>query len=102
MQRLIFEDINCKFTFENLSLCLASFWLSEVCPAINSNELEVFICLILKTKHESFNIIDFEPFNTKDYTYIDSLLKKNIYYSSIPPKYIIKDLVFYFKFGSDC
>ena len=99
MQKMTFKNINCNFTFENLSPCLASFWPSEI---INSGEDEVFICLTIKTKHESFNIIDFEPFNTKDYTYIENLLKKNIYYSSISPKYIIKDLVFYYKFGSDC
>jgi hypothetical protein len=102
MQRMIFKNINCNFTFENLSPCLANFWSSEVCSARKSGESEVWICLTVKTKHESYKIIDIEPFSTKDYTYINNLLKKNIYYSSIFPKYIIKDLVFYYKFGSDC
>jgi len=99
MQRMIFKNINCNFTFENLSPCLANFWSSEV---INSGEDEVWLHLTVKTKHESFKIIDIKPFSIKDYTYINNLLKKNIYYSSIHPKYIIKDLVFDYKFGSDC
>src|SRR5258706_12519792 len=97
MRRMIFENINCNFTIENLFPCLASFLSSEV---INSGYSEVVICLNVKTKHESF-IIDFESFKIKDYTHINNLLKKNIYYSSIPPKYIVKDLVFDYWFECD-
>ena len=59
MQRMIFSNINCKFTFKNLSPCLASFWSEEF---LNSNETKIFVVLAIKTKHESYNIIDSKRF----------------------------------------
>jgi hypothetical protein len=98
MQRMIFKNIYCRLTFKNLSPCLASFWSWEV---LDSNESKVWIILAVKSRDGSFNIIEPQAFCTKDYIYIHNLLRNNIYYSSVSREYIIKDLVFYFKFGSE-
>lgn len=98
MQRYQFENINCNFTYKNLSPYLDSFWSDIV---VNSGESEIWLSLMIRTRHESFRIIDIDIFNTKDYTYVNNLLRKDIYYSSIHPEYIIKELVIYFQFDSD-
>jgi len=67
-------NINCKFSFNNVSSELTKFWLNEI---IELNPSKIWLTIVVyNKKNKSYTLINNLPFNTLDYTDIIIVLKQ--------------------------
>jgi hypothetical protein len=73
MKTIVYNNINCNYTFDNICLTLTKFWTYEVLPI---KKKKIWLSLIAYKNKKPFKLIDNLPFNTCDYTDVVIVLKQ--------------------------
>jgi hypothetical protein len=81
MKNLTYNNINCKFTFKNVSLHLTKFWINEIMRFNSLHNLfkprKIWLTVIVaNNNNRTFILIKNLPFNVSDYTDVIIVLKQ--------------------------
>lgn len=99
MKSLIYNNINCTFTFENVCSQLTKFWVKESPKKYSKIWLTIIVC---NKYNRSFILIRNLPFNTSDYTDVVIVLKQVFNTNTLSNrKDNLKNIVFKYHFENE-
>lgn len=100
MQNLIYNNLNCVFTYNNIWSLFTKFLINEVISKRGYSKIWLTI-IVSNSNGKSFTLIHNLPFNLSGYTDVLIVLKQIFDANHISNKDILDNIVFKFHFDKD-
>lgn len=97
MQNLIYNNLNCQFTFNNIWSLLTKFWIKEI--LINKTYSKFWLTIIVNNSNKkSYTLINNLPFSTNGYTDILIVLRQVFETCLFYDRDVLNNIVFKYHF----